>query len=52
VRGAWLIQPSVSLIFEPFRFAVQYSAIEGAFTNFGAFRDRDQISFVFSYLLN
>ncbi|MEW6439308.1 MAG: DUF1302 family protein [bacterium] len=52
VRGTWLVQPSVNIIREPFRFMVQYSAIEGQFTNFGAFRDRDQISFILSYLLN
>jgi hypothetical protein len=52
VRGAWLLQPSVNFIREPFRFMLQYSAIEGAFTNFGAFRDRDQLSFIVSYLLN
>ena len=52
VRGAWLIQPSVNLIQEPFRFMIQYSAIAGNFTGFGFFRDRDQISFIFSYLLN
>ena len=52
VRGAWMLQPSVNFIREPFRFMVQYSAIEGAFTSFGAFRDRDQLSFVVSYLLN
>ncbi len=52
VRGAWLVQPSVNYIFEPFRFMIQYSAVAGAFTNFGFFRDRDQITFIFSYLLN
>ena len=52
VRGAWLIQPSVNLLREPFRLMIQYSAIAGNFTGFGFFRDRDQISFVFSYLLN
>ncbi len=52
IRGAWLIQPSVNFIREPFRFMLQYSAIEGNFTNFGAFRDRDQITFVLTYLLN
>jgi hypothetical protein len=52
VRGAWLVQPSVNLIREPFRFMLQYSAIEGNFTSFGVFRDRDQISFIFTYLLN
>jgi len=52
VRGAWLIQPSVNLLWEPFRLMIQYSSVEGNFTNFGAFRDRDQISIMFSYLLN
>ncbi len=51
-RGAILIAPSVNYIFDPFRFMVQYSAIQGTFTNFGFFRDRDQISFIFTYLLN
>jgi hypothetical protein len=52
VRGAWLLQPSVNLIREPFRFMIQYSAIVGNFTGFGVFRDRDQISLIFSYLFN
>jgi len=52
VRGAWMFQPQVNLIREPFRFLIQYSGIYGTFTNFGFFRDRDQISFVVSYLLN
>jgi len=52
VRGTMLIQPSVNFIHEPFRFMLQYSAIEGNFTNFGAFRDRDQIALIVSYLLN
>jgi hypothetical protein len=52
VRGAWLLQPSVNLLREPFRLMIQYSAIVGNFTGFGVFRDRDQISVIFSYLLN
>jgi len=52
VRGAWLVMSSVNFIFEPFRFMIQYSAVAGSFTNFGFFRDRDQITFIFSYLLN
>jgi hypothetical protein len=52
VRGAWLIQPSVNMIREPFRFMIQYSAIAGNFTGFGVLRDRDQISFLITYLLN
>ncbi len=52
VRGAWLIQPSVNFIREPFRFMLQYSGIQGALTGFGAFRDRDQVSLSVTYLLN
>jgi hypothetical protein len=52
VRGAWLIMPAVNFTQGPFRFMLQYSAIQGSFTGFGAFRDRDQISFSLTYLLN
>jgi hypothetical protein len=52
VRGAWLVQPQVNFIREPFRLMIQYSAIAGQFTNFGAFRDRDQITFILTYLLS
>ena len=51
-RGAWLVQPQVNYIWGPCRFLLQYSAIEGNFTNFGLFRDRDQISFILTYLLS
>jgi len=51
-RGAWLILPSVQYIREPFRFGLQYAAVLGNFVGPGLFRDRDQISFSFTYLLN
>ncbi len=51
-RGAFMFQPQVNFLREPFRFLIQYSGIYGSFTNFGFYRDRDQISFVISYLLN
>ena len=51
-RGAFMFQPQIGFLREPFRFLVQYSGIYGSFTSFGFFRDRDQISFVFTYLLN
>ncbi len=47
-----MFQPSVNYIFEPFRVMIQYSGIVGNMAGFGAFRDRDQITFIFSYLLN
>jgi hypothetical protein len=31
---------------------IQYSGILGNMASFGAFRDRDQITFILSYLLN
>jgi hypothetical protein len=52
VRGSAMIQPAVTYIWEPFRFMVQYTNIMGAWTSMGFFRDRDQISFIFTYLLN
>ncbi|MEW6442311.1 MAG: DUF1302 family protein [bacterium] len=52
LRGVWLIQPSVNYVFEPLRVMIQYSAVSGNMTSFGAYRDRDQISFILSYLLN
>ncbi len=52
LSGAWLIMPSVNYIREPFRFGFQYAGIVGNYTSFGVFRDRDQISFTFTYLLN
>jgi len=52
VRGTWLVQPSISYIYGPFRLMLQYSSIEGKFTSFGAFRDRDQISLSLGLLLN
>ena len=52
VRGAFLIGARVSYIWGPLRFGLSYSAIAGNFTSFGVLRDRDQLSFIFSYLLN
>jgi hypothetical protein len=50
--GAWLFLPSVMYIKEPFRVSVQYGGIIGQFDSFGLFRDRDQISVNFQYMLN
>ncbi len=52
LRGVWLLIPSISYIREPFRFGLQYAGIVGNYVSFGAFRDRDQISFTLTYLLN
>jgi len=45
-------RPLCGSLREPFRFLVQYSGVYGSFTSLGFFRDRDRISFVFTYLLN
>lgn len=50
-RGAWMVQPSIQYIREPFRFALQYSALIGNFVSLGIMRDRDQIAFSIAYLL-
>ncbi len=50
--GVWLIMPSINYIREPFRFGVQYAGIVGQYKSFGLFRDRDQIAFTVSYLMN
>jgi hypothetical protein len=52
VRGVWLFLPSVMYIKEPFRVSLQYGGIVGNYTGFGVFRDRDQISVNFTYMLN
>jgi len=52
VRGAFLVLAAVNYVWEPFRFGIQYAGVEGNFTNFGLFRDRDQLSFLVTYLLN
>ncbi len=52
VVGAWLFLPSVEYVREPFRVKLQYGGIVGQFDGFGLFRDRDQISINFAYLLN
>jgi hypothetical protein len=49
-RGVWLVGPSVNFIYEPLRFQIQYNMISGQFTNFGFFRDRDQLSFTLTLL--
>ena len=49
-RGAYLIQPSVEYILDPFRIKLQYSCIAGTLNGFGLFRDRDQASLTIGVL--
>jgi len=51
-QGAWVFQPGVTWVRDPFRFTVDYTAVSAAPTGqFGAVRDRDnarfQVEFVF-----
>ncbi len=52
VVGTWQLLPSIKYIREPFRFSFQYAGIVGQFNSFGLFRDRDQITLNFTYMLN
>ncbi|MEW6442796.1 MAG: DUF1302 family protein [bacterium] len=52
VRGAWLVQPSLNCAWDPFRLMLQYSSIFGQSVSFGAFRDRDQATFIVTYLMD
>jgi hypothetical protein len=50
-QGAAVFQPGVTLIRDPFRFAMDYSAVVGSATGqFGAVRDRDNIRFQVEYV--
>lgn len=45
-QGAWVFQPGVTLIRDPFRFVVDYTHVAAAPTGqFGAVRDRDNVRF-------
>jgi hypothetical protein len=45
-QGAWVFQPGVTYVRDPFRFIFDYTRIEGAPTGqFGAVRDRDNVRF-------
>jgi hypothetical protein len=45
-QGAWVFQPGVALIRDPFRFIFDYTAVSAAPTGqFGAVRDRDNVRF-------
>jgi hypothetical protein len=53
--GAWVFQPAVTFIHDPFRFAIDYSFIEGHTLKGGSgvslLRDRDNIQFRFEYVI-
>lgn len=55
-EGAWLFQPALTFIRDPFRFRVEYSWLEGRFVQslgggIGLFKDKDNLAFRIDYLL-
>lgn len=55
-EGAWLFQPSLTFIRDPFRFRIEYSHLEGRFVSspgsgIGLLKDKDNIAFRIDYLL-
>jgi hypothetical protein len=49
-QGAWLVQPGITFIRDPFRLQLQYNYIDGQYNGIGFLRDRDnfivQLEFV------
>jgi hypothetical protein len=55
-EGAWLLQPSLGFIRDPFRFRIEYNWLEGRFisstgSGIGLFKDKDNLAFRIDYLL-
>jgi hypothetical protein len=44
-QGAWLVQPGVTFVRDPFRLTVQYNYLDGQFNGIGFLRDRDNLIF-------
>ena len=50
-QGAWVVQPGVQFVRDPFRFVMDYTGVFGAPTGqFGAVLDRDNIRFQVEYV--
>jgi hypothetical protein len=55
-EGAWLLQPGVTFIRDPFRFRIEFNYLEGRFiqstgSGIGLFKDKDNLAFRIDYLL-
>ena len=55
-EGAWLFQPSITFLRDPFRFRIEYSYLEGRFisspgSGIGLLKDKDNLAFRIDYLL-
>jgi len=42
-QGAWVVQPGVTFVRDPFRLTLQYNYIDGQFNGIGFLRDRDNV---------
>ena len=50
-QGAYVVQPGVTLVHDPFRFTMDYTLVAGNATGqFGAVRDRDNVRFQVEYV--
>lgn len=50
-EGAWLIQPQLTFIRDPWRFRIEYNWLDGRFNGIGFFQDKDNLAFRIDYLL-
>jgi hypothetical protein len=50
-EGAWLIQPQLTFIRDPWRFRVEYNWLDGRFIGLGFLQDKDNLAFRIDYLL-
>jgi hypothetical protein len=42
-QGAWVVQPGITFVRDPFRLLLQYNYIDGQFNGIGFLRDRDNV---------
>jgi hypothetical protein len=42
-QGAWVVQPGITFVRDPFRLLLQYNYIDGQFNGIGFLRDRDNL---------
>lgn len=50
-QGAWLVQPQVAFIRDPFRITLQYNYIDGQYNGIGFLRDRDNFLVQLEYVI-
>lgn len=50
-QGAWLVQPQVSLIRDPFRLTLQFNYLDGQYNGIGFLRDRDNFLVQLEYVI-